>query len=73
MTRLQLMNQNSFWFDDFYFYAIHKTDGGALYLMQGEKEDILKASENQNIYYRQIRLDGCDILDLNRHIGSKNI
>jgi hypothetical protein len=54
MTKEQFKNQNLNWEDEFYEYAIHKTDGGAMYLYQAEKP--LKKTVSPLI----IRLDGAD-------------
>ena len=58
----QFKNQNAYWHDKYYHYAIHITDGGASYLFQVECEGELKDSDLQNA--RMIRLDGCDITSL---------
>ena len=58
MTKEQFMNQNAFWQDKYYSYAIHITDGGARYLFQVEGIRLTK-KELENM--RMFRLDGTDI------------
>ena len=58
MTKEQFMNQNAFWQDKYYSYAIHITDGGAKYLFQVEGTRLTqKELENMRVF----RLDGTDI------------
>ena len=42
MTKEQFMNQNAFWQDKYYSYAIHITDAGAKYLFQVEGTRLTK-------------------------------
>ena len=58
MTKEQFMNQNAFWQDKYYSYAIHITDAGAIYLFQVEGIRLTK-KELENM--RMFRLDGTDI------------
>lgn len=55
----QFKNQNAYWHDKYYHYAIHVTGGGAIYLFQAECEGEL--TELAVKYATVIRLDGCDI------------
>lgn len=64
-TREQFINQNAFWQDKYYSYAIHITDGGAMYLHQVEGTRLTK-SQLENM--RTIRLDGADIEKLIENI-----
>lgn len=57
-TKEQFMNQNLFWQDKYYSYAVHKTDAGAVYLFQVDGTSLTKKSlQNMSV----IRLDGCDL------------
>ena len=58
MTRDQFINQSAFWQDKYYSYAIHITDGGAIYLYQIDGTLLTK---DQLATMRTIRLDGTDI------------
>lgn len=53
----QFKKQNAFWGDKYYYYAIHITDGGAMYLFQVNKPLTQKNIDNASV----IRLDGCDM------------
>ena len=58
LTKEQFINQNAFWQDRYYSYAIHKTSGGALYLYRIEGTII----NDKNLQNMQVfRLDGMDI------------
>lgn len=54
----EFVNQNACWRDKYYYYAIHKTDGGAAYLFQ---VDIPLINESIKNSMHIIRLDGCNI------------
>jgi len=54
----EFKNQNAYWCDDYYHYAIHKTDGGAVYLFQVDGP-LTDDSIKHNMVV--IRLDGCDV------------
>lgn len=57
-TKEQFMNQNLFWQDKYYSYAVHKTDGGAIYLFQVDGTALTKKSlENMSV----LRLDGVNL------------
>ena len=64
MTKEQFLNQNLNWKDKYYHYAIHKTDGGAVYLWQ---VDGALTSNNLN-QMNVIRLDGVDLEKLAQNI-----
>ena len=57
-TREQFINQNAFWQDKYYSYAIHITDGGAKYLFQ---VDGTRLTQKQLDSMTMIRLDGMDV------------
>ena len=57
-TREQFINQNAFWQDKYYSYAIHITDGGAKYLFQ---VDGTRLTQKQLDSMTVIRLDGMDV------------
>ena len=57
-TVKQFKEQNKYWEDKYYCYAIHVTDGGAIYLHQVDKP--LK----KDSFERILRVDGCDISKL---------
>ncbi len=56
-TPKEFKNQNAFWQDKWYSYAIHKTDGGAVYLF---RIDGLKINKNTIKNMQVFRLDGID-------------
>lgn len=62
----QFKNQNAYWRDKYYHYAIHVTDGGAAYLFQAECEGELTDLDVK--YATMLRLDGCDINMLIKNI-----
>ena len=55
----QFKRQNAYWRDKYYHYAIHKTDGGAMYLFVVESEKELQDKDLE--YINSIRLDGVDL------------
>ena len=65
MTKEQFINQNAFWQDKYYSYAIHITDGGAIYLHQVEGT---RLTNSQLESMKTIRLDGADIEKLIENI-----
>ena len=58
LTFGQLHSQDDFWVDDYYVYAIHKTDGGAVYLYRMELGEYLKTPPLESFDVEVIRLDG---------------
>lgn len=57
LTAKQFKEQNAFWQDKWYSYAIHKTSGGAIYLYRIDGLKINnKTLENMQVF----RLDGID-------------
>lgn len=55
LTAKQFKNQNAFWQDNYYSYAIHKTNGGAVYLYRIDGKRIDKNTlKNMQVF----RLDG---------------
>lgn len=58
MTKEQFINQNLFWQDKYYSYAVHITSGGAKYLYQ---IDGVKLTQKELETMSVIRLDGTDI------------
>lgn len=56
MTKEQFKHQDINWEDKYYEYAIHKTDGGAIYLFQHDKD----FNNDYNSIYT-IRFDGVDL------------
>ena len=57
LTAKQFKEQNAFWQDKWYSYAIHKTSGGAIYLYRIDSLKINKKTlENMQVF----RLDGID-------------
>lgn len=63
MTKQQFFNQNKNFEDKYYYYAIHITDGGAMYLYQADK-DFIPLDDTDEISYMTIRLDGTFLGDL---------
>lgn len=61
LTAKQFKQQNAFWQDKYYSYAIHITDGGAMYLYRIEGRRIDK---NTLQYMQVFRLDGVNIEQL---------
>lgn len=58
MTVKQFKNQNAVWSDYWYTYAIHKTNGGAMYLYKIDGKRITQSKiDNAQIF----RLDGVDL------------
>ena len=53
----QFKKQNLYWKDKFYHYAIHITDGGAIYLYQVDGRLTKENIKNATI----LRIDGCDV------------
>lgn len=73
MTLEQFRNQNAYWRDNYYHYAIHKTTGGAIYLYVVETEKELTQEDLQ--YVNIMRLDGVDLTQLFKNIqkvGNEN-
>lgn len=71
MTKDQFINQELFWQDKYYSYALHITDGGAKYLWQ---VDGTRLTKKELEYIKFIRLDGVDIDKLCEKLQeSKNI
>jgi len=65
LTVKQFRQQNAYWGDDYYNYAIHKTDGGAMYLFQVDGNRLTqKGIDNAKI----LRLDGMNIQRLLENI-----
>ena len=62
----QFKKQNAYWRDKYYHYAIHKTNGGAMYLFVIEKEKDLRAKDLD--YINCLRLDGVDLEQLFNNI-----
>lgn len=57
-TVKQFKEQNAYWSDKYYHYAIHKTDGGAVYLFQVDGKRLTQEGINSaNV----LRLDGANI------------
>lgn len=65
MTIEQFKKQNAFWQDKYYTYAIHKTDGGAMYLFQ---VDGLRLTQEKINSANIIRIDGLDFNKLIENI-----
>jgi hypothetical protein len=57
LTEKQFKEQNAFWQDKWYSYAIHKTSGGAIYLY---RIDCLKINKKPLENMQVFRLDGID-------------
>lgn len=70
LTFEQLHLQNDFWCDDHYVYAIHITDGGAVYLYQMELSAYLKTPPLESFEVDVLRLDGTDWRRFKAHVGS---
>ena len=68
LTFGQLHSQDDFWGDDYYVYAIHKTDGGAVYLYRMELGDYLKTSPLESFDVEVFRLDGTNLGRFCKHI-----
>ena len=65
LTAKQFKQQNKFWQDKWYSYAIHQTDGGAVYLYRINGKRIDKNTlKNIEVF----RLDG-----INKELFIKNI
>lgn len=65
MTKDEFTHQNEFWLDVCYAYAIHKTDGGALYLYRVDFEDF---EDNCVLDVEVFRLDGIDWNRFKKHV-----
>lgn len=68
LTIEQFKNQNKFWEDNFYWYAIHKTDGGAEYLYQVDKKDIKGKMKDDFVTPFIIRLDGSFLINFIKEV-----
>ena len=68
LTFGQLHSQDDFWVDDYYVYAIHKTDGGAVYLYRLELGEYLKTPPLEPFDVEVFRLDGMNRGRFCKHI-----
>lgn len=66
LTPKQFKKQNAVWQDNYYTYAIHKTDGGAIYLYRIDGKRITQNKLNNMEIFR---LDG---MNLNLFIKNYN-
>ena len=75
MTKEQFLAQDIVWADKYYNYAIHITDGGAIYLYQVDGDLPKKSNAEVDINYA-LRLDGAELDKLLENINkikSKNV
>ena len=75
MTKEQFLAQDIVWADKYYNYAIHITDGGAIYLYQVDGDLPKKSNADVDINYT-LRLDGVELdklLENITKIKSKNV
>lgn len=68
LTINQFIDQNDFWVDEFYAYAIHVTDGGAKYLYRITVDQFIKAKPLEEVEVEMFRLDGINWERASRHI-----
>lgn len=68
LTMVQFLNQNENWTDQNYAYAIHITDGGAVYLYRMSLYEYLNTKLSEEIAVEVIRLDGVDLKEASKHI-----
>ena len=61
MNYEQFKQQNKNFSDEYYEYAIHITDFGAIYLYQLDKVNKPTNYKNTNLYLNTFRLDGANI------------
>ena len=65
----QFKSQEEFWEDKWNFFAIHKTCGGAVYLLRVEKDyPTQKIDDKPWINAEAIRVDGVDYKTFYEHI-----
>lgn len=72
LTKEQFLAQNVVWADKYYNYAIHITDGGAMYLYQVDGDLPKKSTDTVDVDYI-FRLDGVDADKLAESIKKANV
>ena len=68
LTYEELHNQDDWWVDDFYVYAIHRTDGGAVYLYRMAVEDYIDIHPLGVFDVEVFRLDGINFKCFSKHV-----
>lgn len=68
VTFEQLHLQSDFWCDDEYMYAIHKTDGGAVYLYRIESKKYLTTPPLEPFDVEAFRMDGMNWKRFKKHV-----